>query len=82
MQAIIQFKNEQEKKVTMVEHLDNYNNWAWYSVTTLSPKQAVIAYAKEQCWDFTNKDVEDANDTFYLLQEVRAYEITISEDEL
>lgn len=66
------------RTITMVEHVDDYGQWCWYSLyAKTTPRKALIHYAKEMNFDPKEYKIHKEQETLYLGEDVRAYNVTI-----
>lgn len=66
------------KKVTMVEHIDDYGNWNWYCLYDgkITEKEAIKAYCKEM--DLPCGRIREEDCYFYSqLTNVRALKVRV-----
>lgn len=63
------------KTATMVEHVNEYGQWVWYSVTNQKPKEAIKEYLKDISAE--EEKVEEIDGEVIVQDMVRAYTIPI-----
>lgn len=66
-----------KKQITMVEYLNEYNEWVWYALyEKLTEKEAIKLYCKEM--GLACGRIKQELDGFYSeLNDVRAYKVTL-----
>lgn len=65
-----------QRKLIMVEYLNDDNCWTWYAVyDNATPQEAI----KEYCKDHSLKSgkIKEEDNTFYCDEDVRAYEVEV-----
>ena len=61
----------------MVEHMDDYNQWQWYEVTFMPPKEAVQDYIDTHSENWRDEKIIKSSEGYEAEDLVRAFEITI-----
>ena len=65
-----------DKKLIMVEYMNDNGEWVWYAVyDNATPQEAIKEYCKEH--SLKSGKIKDENNTFYCDEDVRAYEVEV-----